>query len=543
MDEFQTRLDELKAEAKDLVEAGDLNAEKVDRLRAIRTEITSITDQIAANTEAAALQAEIEGVELPVAEVAGDEGEGDGGEGEKPAEDEKPAEEAPAEAEAVVEDREAIAAAMGGVQSKDVVSPDQAASFSGLTIVASSSYDGLSMGQAMDSSDMGRVFKMASGSGEGTVQKFGRIDRAPNLKASVSSRNASIDNTRLMSTPQNSELMPLTAAACFCGPFETMKDIRSLGNAERPVAGMFRQVAVTGPFRYVQEVVLADVLPGVNQWTCAEQALVDQLDPGTWKQCIDLDCATEVQVDPYAVVACGIVSTHQELSHPELVDDFVTKLGINYSRVSERLLLDQLRADATVLTHNVNGQGLVWELIRVLGHLPLATTYNRRLDWTNYQLAIPQGVLQLLVTDELMRGFSMDESRAEAKVLGMLGQLGYGGVTIIRDVDATAEVGIAALEALLVNPGATIALDGIIDAILPNLPVYVVPTAAYSMGMSTVVEAGWRRDNQLIRQNQVEYFYEGMEFLEKMTDIPSFVVELTGGPNGGRSALTAPPAN
>ena len=543
MEEFKTKLEELKAKAAELG-SGDLTPEVVAELKQIRDEINEVNAKIAAVTEAEALVNEIAETAVPEvkAEEPAEEPAAEATETETP----EPVAEATDE---VVEEKEeehqpeAIAAAMNGIESKNDASPDADENRKGLNIIASSNYEGLRIGQALEVGDFSRISKIARSANEATAQKYGQIDLSEHITASVSSRNSAIENTLAMSKRTKDEPVSLTAAACFCGPFETMKEVPGLGSEERPVASIFRKVGVTGPFRYVNEVALADVLPGVNQWDCADQAAVDPLDPLTWKDCVDLACATETQVDPYAVVACGIASTHQELSHPELVDDFVMKLGINYARVAERLLLDTLRADATVLQHNVNGMGLNWELTRVLGHLPLGSTYNRRLDWENYEVLIPQGVMQLMVADELMRGFSMDEDRAQAKVMAKISQLGYGGVTIIRDVDATAEAGIAGLEAGLVSPGGTINLDATIDALLPNLPIYIVPTDAYTMGQSTIVEAGWRRDNQLIRQNQVEYFYEGMEFLEKMTNVPSFVVELTGGPNGGYSALTAPPAN
>jgi len=71
----------------------------------------------------------------------------------------------------------------------------------------------------------------------------------------------------------------------------------------------------------------------------------------------------------------------------------------------------------------------------------------------------------------------------------------------------------------------------------------VVPVSAYSRGESTLVEAGYQRDATLTRQNMVQWFMEGHEYLEKMSpDVPSFTLELTGAGTGGTSALVDPEA-
>jgi hypothetical protein len=543
VNEHLKRLEEIRQRAAELRD-GELNKESIEEIKALMAEREDLESKIEAEKALDALSAEAPKTEEPKAEEAeepkadGDGGEGEGGEA-APAEGDEGGEAAPAEGEAeeAKPEPEAIAAALSGAKPAEAPATEGGAAPQPLAIVASSSALGMTPGSRMEVEDWANLGRRAAKAGEGET-RFAVIDRKVGTAEAVSSRNSAIQNTVLMSQKhEEAQLENIAAAACYCGPFETMKDIKSIGENGRPVASIFRSVPVTGPFQYVRDVTLADVAPGVSQWTCADQTAVDPLLPATFKPCVDLDCLTPVQVDPYSVLSCGRFSIYQQVSHPELIDDFINKLGIVYDRTAEQLLLDQLRADSTVITHSVAGLGLLWELEQVLGHLKGLSSYVRRINWDDYTLIMPPGAKEALILDEHLRGFSRGAN--EAGIMEQLRALGVGNVVEALDADTTAEADYLAAAGIYVNPGATVAFDP--ATAMGTFTFYLVPTSAYTRGESVLVEAGYTRDSALIRQNMTQFFFEGHEFLEKMTpDVPSYTLEITGCANGGSSALIDP---
>jgi hypothetical protein len=139
-----------------------------------------------------------------------------------------------------------------------------------------------------------------------------------------------------------------------------------------------------------------------------------------------------------------------------------------------------------------------------------------------------------------MRGFS--QNLAVARIQALLRE--NFGVRIVEswEVDSTAEAaytgGAVAIGALADGAAAT-PLEATTHT-PDRYPLYLLKPESFIAGSSDVVEAGYHRDANMVRQNLVRHFYEGMEFLEKVSDHTSFVVELTNCPNGGASPLGDP---
>lgn len=538
MDEKLKRIDEIRDEAKAINADEELApADKIAKINELLAERKVLESEIELHNASVALSAdapELTAVPDPK---------------EEPAPEEEPAkeEETPEQVVEVVPDPEdvvvaeeieqpvALAAAVGAIETP---APEVAERpYEGIAIMASSTAGGMTVGRRMEAADFGGVHKHAAHSMEGTKQTFATVRRFEDDELAVSPRNSVWDNTERMYKNRQYDISPLTAAACFCGPFETKKDITCIGLDDRPVQGLFRTVPVTGPFNYIRELSTGDVAAGVNIWTCDDQEDVVSATPSTWKPCVDLTCQTPVQVDPYAIVACGLVATFQELSHPELVDDFVCKLGIQYARLAEQALLDEIRATSTHLTYGpATGHGLLWQLEKVLAHLAGLSSYGQRIKWSNYAIILPPGLIEVLIVDEHLRGFSQGITREG--VLARLRSIGVGQIVEALDVDSLADDAYAAAAATFINPGTTVPFDQC-DAI-GDWTIYVVPVSSYTVGLSTMVEAGWTRDSSLIRQNLVQYFTEGLEFLEKVNEVPSYTLTLTGAGNGISSALALP---
>lgn len=534
MDELLNRLREIRSRAAEIAKFDVIDEDARAELRALRDERVQLEAKIADAEIIEQLSADVPEYK---AEAGGEDTPADTDAEDTPVDDGEGDDAAPAEGD-VAPAQEAIAAAVSNTKPADTTLTPSGAD-TGLVITASSTAYGMRVGEKMQVDDWQRVFRFASNQNEGR-HVFASIDRSTGKKV-VSSRNSAIDNTIIMAQPQDDDAptRSLTAAACYCGPFETNKEIQSLGVDDRPVAGLFRAVPVTGPFKYVRDLSLAAVNAGVTLWDCADQAAVDPNTPSTWKPCVDLTCLTEYTVTPHAIPACGRFSVFQQVSHPELIDDLINKLGIVYARRAEQALLDAIRADNTVLTYGIAGMGLLHELTGVLGHLSGLSGYVRRIDWKDYALILPPGMLDALVADEHRRGFSRGANRAD--IIQQLKDLGVGQVVEARDADTTAEADYTTAHGVYVSPGGTVAFNPC--TAIGTWTAHIVPVNAYTRGESVLVEAGFERDSSISRQNTVQWFMEGHEFLEKMTpDVPGFTIELTSAGTGGSSALVTPEA-
>lgn len=543
MDELLKRLGEIRERAaaiRALDVIGNDEREELTKLVAERKEIEA---KVADHNALAELEADDPEVVTPApAETPAEEKpeETPAAPAETPAE--TPAE-VPAEVPATPAEEEptpeAIAAAIGGAPSTSEL-PEASASDNRLPIVASSAGFGVAAGSEMDAGSWARIHNHAKGVGAGVKQVFAQIVRHSDEKA-LTTRNSAIENSMLMAAAKPGEegLQSIVAAACYCGPNEVDKSIDTLGLDDRPVAALFRSKPFTGPFDYVRDMPLSAVAGGVTIWECEQQEDVVATTPSTWKPCAVLDCGDAVTVTPYAIPACGLFSIFQQLSHPELVDDFIKKIGIYYARLAEKEILDRLRAFSTTLTYGVAGMGLLNELEGVLGHLAGFTGYVRRINWSNYALILPPGFVTALIADEHRRGFSRGANRES--IMQQLRELGVGQVIEALDADSTAEGDYLAAHALYVDPGETVAFNPC--TAIGTWTIHIVPVDAFVRGESTLVDAGFERDTSLIRQNMVQYFFEGHEFFEKVApDVPSFTLELTGAGTGGTSALVTPEA-
>lgn len=565
MDELLKRLAEIRERAAAISAGETIGEAELEELRALKAERIQIETKVEALRIAEGLAQESEAEKEP--EKTGDDGDkgGDGGgEGDNPVETERPGEvvtpgenpevkpgddgggdagggttpAAPA-TPATSATPETVAAALGaGGNSDDGLG--NSSPHTGLTIIASAASFGVQSGENLVAESWNRIHRIASGAAAGVKQTFGTIQRHSNEEA-VSSRKSAIENTLLMSRPKEeaAALAALTAAACYCGPNEVDKSIESRGRDERPFAAAFRSVPFTGPFDYVREMNLGAVANGVTLWDCDKQDDVDANTPATWKPCVTLDCGDSVTVTPYAIPACGLFSTFQQLSHPELVDDFINKLGIYYARLAEQALIDKVRADNTYLTYNPTGQGLLNQVSGAIGHLSSVAGYTRRLGWEDYTLFLPPGMVTALVADEHRRGFSRGATREN--ILAQIRDLGVGNVIEMIDLDTTAEPDLLTAAGTYIDPGNTVPLN--ICDLPPSWTVHLVPTDAYVRGESTLVEAGFERDTSLVRQNMVQYFFEGHEFIEKRDpEVPGWTIELGGAATGATSALVTPEA-
>lgn len=556
----EQRLAEIRTEAEELGK-GEVTRETVERLRELKAEREQLLLQIEANGLTGEVTAEVNPPAAD-AEAEGDNAEANTGDadngGTAEAAGNEDSDTDAARSTGAQNDENAGGTEdntgdpdAGGISSEDTANvanavaaasiADEATTTSRRTfrprLVASSNMEGLSVGASMTVDQVKRMANIAAAGNYDGRHVFAGIRRwAPDVKA-VSSRNSAIENTRIMATA-GEKPMPLAAAACFCGPNEAVKTIAQSGEEGRPVASLFRSNPVSGRFNYVKPLPLGDVGAGISIWDCDDQNGVDPTDPETWKACVDLDCQEDVTVEPYLLPACGTVTTHQQLSHPELVDDFLRKLAIAYDRNAERQLLDLIRAESHVIGFSEQA-GILSNLTYALAQYSDVIPYGNRLNLEGYTLLVPLGTIEKIVADQHLRG-AQQGLRRDA-ILAMLSDLGVRNIVEIHEPDSTATAPYAAATAALPNLGGAATPFDPTD-VVETVPFYLLQPDAFRHGSSEIVEAGFIRDAQLAKQNRTQWFYEGAEYLEKINVQPSFVFEIAACPNGQATAMADGPA-
>lgn len=554
MDALKAKIEQLKAELAEL-KAGEQTAENAVKIIELRAQIKDASAELAVLVEA------FEGDDEDEAEA------------EAPAEDEAPAEpeaeveapvepvvEAPAEPVAEVEAPPvALAASAADASPTAHEAPAAADGLKPMVLTASAGTAGLSAGSSLDRDGVMRVLQAASmGAGRETsggvrmleIERWGAGADAP------SDSKSAIENTRLIASAREQHLagkltrpVALTAGGCFCGPDELIKETGVVGEMGRPVASLFPSIPISGGFRAMPDLAFnVDNAGSVVQWTCTDQDAVDPGNDATWKPCTELDCFTENEYVPYMVVGCTTVRRQHRWAHPEQVDAWLNLMGVEYDSVAETLLLDKLEADAGVpLTIGATGDlmeahGLLAKLKYALGSLSFALGYQFREGsgvLERYTVIAPVGMMEAVLADEQIRGFPSGV-RTKAEVVAMLEQ-SYGIRMVERRDESTALKAAAAGTVTALNAGGAIdALAG--SPLLPTFRLYVVRTDQWVHGEGTLVGADWHVDNELLRQNKMQYFLENVEILERLGPSKTHIIDVPGVILGSYTDLVAPPA-
>lgn len=528
MDEILKRLSEIKAEAESLRDSTD--ADRIEKIQALLAERRELEVKLEAEKGLAELTAEV-----PVAEDVPEGDDKDEAPTEAPAEVEAPAEADPEDA--APESAEIpLAVAASATEPVDNEVPETSAEARPVALVASGNVAGTNPGTTLGVRDIDRIHRHAGSSRprEGADIKAIFASIAMSDGDSVNDSNTAEQNTRLMDVAKIGARDALTAAAAFCGPDDIVLDINAAGVASRPVQGLFRTVPVRGKFRYMKTATLANVAAGIDVWTEADQLALDPDTPATWKPCVDLSCRAETVVTPYAIPACTTMGVWQQLSAPEQITNWLTQMEKQYSKIAEAALLDRVRAQSFVFSAGATAQGLWTVLQALLAHSVSAVGYKNRDNFANYKLVAPKGFTAALAADEGMRGFS--QNLAVQRILAILRE-DYG-ITVVESYEVDNTVAASYDMTMPALGGAATPL--VLGTNTPGTyPIYLLNTDAFVAGDSSVVDTGYYRDANMVRQNLVRYFWEGMEFLEKTGDHLSFVYEINTCPNGAGAPVGA----
>lgn len=326
-----------------------------------------------------------------------------------------------------------------------------------------------------------------------------------------------------------------TAAGCFCGPDDAITAIKQCGETVRPFSDTLPTLTSSGDIRYIRQLDLADALTGVTEWTCADQALVDPEDIATWKPCFELDCQPEQTSAMYAVSACASFSTQQLIGNPELIANLEHVMEVAFSKTAELLVYNRVRALASKYSYGLalTGYGASAQLLAAVGWAMELIHANLREANPNYTLAIPAGLLDRVLTDGVIRG--IDEYRVRADLFDRLATLGVTNVVELVDE-------------IVCAPGGPVAHSTVID---PQVGCVWTPAPAHPveqeillyrpedlvLGVGPTIDLGVTRSPELARQNKLQWFTEGFEFVEKTGCAPIIDLLVPFCASGVRPAL------
>lgn len=574
-------IEQLKAKIEELrgsiakVKGGDRTPEAAEQLVKLRAELA---EQVTALTTAEAEQAKIDAAfddadgdvdTTPEAASGPKEGESQPGKTADDIQPDAPKETPAAPATPAKDDEDAaaqtpaMAIAASGADASPTATAHAAAPMV-LTASGAAAGIGVAPGATLDRDTLGSILTAAGNAATVetgrtrvvAMQRFGGgVDQADVLGFD----KVGIENSRIIARARatfaqqsGNRPAPLTAAGCFCGPDELIRETGVVGRRGRPFAAMFPTIPISGGFRAMPDLAFnvdTGLRSGVTQWTCADQALVDANDPDTWKPCAEIQCFTEETYEPYAVAACVTVERFHQWAHPEQIDAWINLLGIEYDALAETLLIDQIEAEAgTPLTIGAAGGlmedfSLVAKIIYALASLAYPLGYQFREGQgvlEGYTLSVPVGMAEALYADEKLRGFPSGATSKEA-VVSMIEQ--GSGVRMVERLDeSSSRKAAAAATVTAMNAGG--AIDGAGTPLLPpTFRMYLIPLEGYVHGEGTLVQADWHTDMNLLQQNRLRYFLENVEILANLSVRKPFIIDVPGDIKGSYSDLVPAPGN
>lgn len=334
--------------------------------------------------------------------------------------------------------------------------------------------------------------------------------------------------------------LPDGRTAAICDPLDIIRTIPDCSMDADPLGDSLPQrPAGRLGFQYTRGVSLSALSGGVTTgWDDAQQALVNVTDQGTWKPCIDIDCPNPEPIRADEVIACVRFDVTTEISNPEWVQDVLSKLAA--LRVRNRT--QDLLAKADLLSsrytfESAYGYGAFPALVEAAMSVVARGVYAERINPADYNLYLPPGLVETLVTDMVGRAYSDPTARAEAIASVVADVEAVTGLTTVRLWDVVGANPFAALNAPGAAPAAlpSLGCEGDMDFTVR----FLAPESA--LFFSTGEErTGLESSPELMRQNKVQWFSREFVGLARHGCHPWFSVDLTLAANGARTGFNEP---
>lgn len=373
------------------------------------------------------------------------------------------------------------------------------------------------------------------------------LSRSLGVEATDRMIRESVDDWRLrpenhdrLSARDKARLAALGRTAAICDPLDILRDIPDTSMDADPLGDSLpsRPAGRLG-FQFTQAISLSAVSSGVTAgWDEALQAAVDVTDMTTWKPCVDIDCPNPENIRAEEVVACARFDVTTDMSNPERVQDALSKMAALRVRLRTQHLLAKADALSSAYTFESEyGYGAFPALVEASMSVVARAIYAERLDPASYNLYLPPGLVEALVTDLVGRAYQDTEALRQAAAEVVRVAEAVTGLRTIRLWDVVGANPFAALN----PPGeAAIPLPPLACAGDQDFQLrFIAPADAlyFSTGEE---KTGLESSPELLRQNKVQFFSREWVGLAKHGSSPWFTVAASVAANGARTGLNEP---
>lgn len=305
------------------------------------------------------------------------------------------------------------------------------------------------------------------------------------------------ENTRVLDqlSRQAGEEAVIAAGGC-CSLAEPIRDQPMLASLARPIADSLPTVgAGAGRVSFYAPVCLPQ--GGVGVWTCEDDEAVDEGDPETWKDCVEIDCVDPQEVVVDAIYHCLTIGNFQQRFSPERWEAILHATAAAQARMAEQALFNQIANADETTQHTVADTGSVYSTtVRALLTAAATIRQNQRYEGRRFKAILPSWVRDAAELDLLGRAIQRGRS-VESDSLEVI--LARGGVDVTWSPD--------------IDP---IEPDGQVDGPLTQFPgeaqaVLYVDGGAFRLDGGELNLGTDIRDHDLNRQNKVASFAETFE--------------------------------
>ena len=347
--------------------------------------------------------------------------------------------------------------------------------------------------------DLSEAFRDASSRSLKTgKERVARIETSFDESRTLSGKIGA--DTRLVDSFVSPEAV--TAAGGCCSLPQPIYSNPVQGSTDRPIRSSLPTMGATrGKFTFFPAICLP--VDGVGMWSCEDDELVSEDDPGTWKTCAEVDCDEHDEVGVDAIYSCVTVGNYTTRFAPEQWQGYLAALAVMNARQAETSLFSKMR-DNVVTTHTVDALGSVFA--NVVNGVALAAASMRqdqRLGDLQLNLWVPDWLRTAVRLDLINRRVFSSAVDDPSVTDAMLAQaFANEGVKVVYSLD---------LDSI---EGASGVADGPLTALPDTAGAVLAPDGYFTFLDGGTLDLGTEiRDHNLNRQNKVAAFAESYEGL------------------------------
>lgn len=225
-------------------------------------------------------------------------------------------------------------------------------------------------------------------------------------------------------------------SAWGCTPYDVLRQMQSCNQSGRTLKSRFRQIS--DPKLNPLLLSKGTINSGSVSVRTSASAAIDPADSSTWKAAPAWTCGAQRQVVQNEIITAMTITEQEDFNNSEAVADGIETLNRKAEVKAESLLLDQLDATLShysLSQHSIGGANLAKGVAGGIYQILNNANYT---NVDNYEIAIDAGLIQLLIGEELSRGFRFQDAQEAAK--DIFSAFGLDVVTLIGGADSTQSI-------------------------------------------------------------------------------------------------------